>query len=89
MESTKEQRIIELLAEAVNLQKEVLDHLDAVSDPDEVKKDIQRIRETNALAISILNADAVAEDIVKTLAEKQRDFQTATQIQSGDHNDNE
>ena len=89
MESTKEQRIIELLAEAVNLQKEVLDHLDAVSDPDEVKKDIQRIRETNALAISILNADAIAEDIVKTLAEKQRDFQTATKIQSGDHNDNE
>ncbi|MBQ8715044.1 MAG: hypothetical protein IJ552_07545 [Prevotella sp.] len=86
---TKEQRIIGLLQDAVNLQKEVLDHLDAVSDPDEVKKDIERIRETNALALSILNADAIAEDIVKTLAEKQRDFQTATKIQSDDHSDNE
>lgn len=89
MESTKEQRIIELLAEAVNLQKEVLDHLDAVSDPDEVKKDIQRIRLTNDLALLILNADAVAKEIVDTLSEKMRDSQTTTKIQSDDHSDNE
>ena len=89
MESTKEQRIIELLAEAVNLQKEVLDHLDAVSDPDEVKKVIQTIRLTNDLALLILNADAVAKEIVDTLSEKMRDSQTTTKIQSDDHSDNE
>lgn len=86
---TKEQRIIGLLQDAVNLQKEVLDHLDAVSDPDEVKKVIQTIRLTNDLALLILNADAVAKEIVDTLSEKMRDSQTTTKIQSDDHSDNE
>ena len=84
MESTKEQRIIGLLNETVNLQKEVLDHLDTVSDPDEVKNCIQKIRETNTLAISILNADTITEDIVKTLTEKQRVFQTGSSVQTDD-----
>ena len=89
METTNEQRIIGLLKDAVNVQKDVLDHLDTVSDPDEVKKVIQTIRLTNDLALLILNADAVAKEIVGTLSEKMRDSQTTTKIQSDDHSDNE
>ncbi len=87
---TKDQKIIEHLQEKVNLQRKksieqlqeeidlqnkVLDHMQTVSDPHEVQKDIQRIRKINALMNAILIAYAIAENAEDSLKEKQRNLQ--------------
>lgn len=100
---TKDQKIIEQLQETVNLkrkksinqlqeeidlQKKVLDHLQTISDPHEMQKDIQRIRKINALMNAIMIAYAITEHAEDSLKEKQRNLQAENNNQL-DHSDNE